>query len=79
MILSNSCYNAYDVKKKKEGGRKKKKEEEEEEEERKGIDTNRNFKWLWLAIRVWIANGINEVSLVPAFRVTLISYPSLDS
>jgi hypothetical protein len=41
MILSNSCYNAYDVKKKKEGGRKKK---EEEEEERKGIDTNRNFK-----------------------------------
>jgi hypothetical protein len=44
MILSNSCYNAYDVKKKKEGGRKKKKEEEEEEEERKGIDTNRNFK-----------------------------------
>ena len=41
MILSNSCYNAYDVKKKKEGGRKKK---EEEEEERKGIDTNGNFK-----------------------------------
>jgi len=43
MILSNSCYNAYDVKKKK-GGKKEKKEEEEEEEERKGIDTNGNFK-----------------------------------
>jgi hypothetical protein len=42
MILSNSCYNAYDVKKK--GGKKEKKEEEEEEEERKGIDTNGNFK-----------------------------------
>jgi hypothetical protein len=29
-------------------------------------------------IRVWIANGINEVSLVPAFQMTLISYPGLD-
>jgi hypothetical protein len=27
---------------------------------------------------VWITNGINEVSLVPAFQMALISYPGLD-
>jgi len=54
----------------------KKKEERKKRrrrKERKGIDTNGNFKWHYLAIRVWIANGINEVSMVPAFRATLIS------
>ena len=50
MILSNSGYNAYDVKETK---------KEERKKERKGIDKNGNFKWHWLAIRVWIANGIN--------------------
>jgi hypothetical protein len=40
MILSNSCYNAYDVKKK---GRRKKKRRRRRKE-RKGIDTNGNFK-----------------------------------
>jgi len=32
-----------------------------------------------LAIQVWLANGINRVPLVPAFQMTLISYPGLDS
>ena len=52
--------------------------EEEEKKERKGIVTNEKFKWHWLAIRVWIANGINEVSLVSAFQTTLISNSGLD-
>ena len=66
MILSNHGYNAYDINKK-------------EKEKRKGIGTNRKFSWHWLAIWVWIANGINEISLVPTFQVTLIGYPGLDS
>jgi hypothetical protein len=36
MMLSNSCYNAYDVKRKKKKKKKRK--------EKKGIDTNGNFK-----------------------------------
>jgi hypothetical protein len=39
MMLSNSSYNAYDVKRKK-----RKKKEEEEKKKKRGIDTNGNFK-----------------------------------
>jgi hypothetical protein len=39
MILSNSCYNAYDVKKKRRGKKEKKEEEEEEKKERGSIRT----------------------------------------
>jgi len=31
----------------------------------KGIATNGRLRWHWLAIRVWIANGMNMVPLVP--------------
>jgi hypothetical protein len=39
MMLSNSSYNAYDVKRKK-----RKKKEEEEKKKKREIDTNGNFK-----------------------------------
>jgi hypothetical protein len=65
MIVSNHGYNAYDINKKK--------------NRRKGISKNQKFRRHWLAIWVWITNGINEVPLVPAFQVTLIKYPGLDS
>jgi hypothetical protein len=35
--------------------------------------TYRHFRRHWLAIQVWIANGNNEVSLVPTF-LKLISW-----
>jgi hypothetical protein len=40
---------------------------------------HRHFKWHSLAIQIWIDNGINGVPLVPAFQMTLIDYPGLDS
>jgi len=51
MILGNRGYNVYDVNKK----------------NKKGFGTNGRIKWHWLAIQVWIANGIDEVSSVPVF------------
>jgi len=62
------------------GGKKEKKKEEEEEEKKEGDRyewkfqvTYRHFRRHWLAIQVWIANGNNEVSLVPTF-LKLISW-----
>ena len=41
---------------------------------------NRMLWWQWLVIpKIGIANGINGVSLVPAFQMILISYLGLDS